>query len=364
VLLKYILLSVVGNTVQISNIVTALERLLATKLPPGWRISAEKSAHREASWGRAKDAILKIRAPHGKTGTIRVEAKDRLEPRDVNLLASKSEFKAQGSVLIATPYLSPRTQERLTARGIGYADLTGNIRLVLPDPGLFILTSGATENPFANPRARKSLRGPKAGRLVRAICDFRPPVGVRELAKRAGIDAGYASRLIDFLDREALVVRDQRGSITRSDWEALIRRWAQTYSPLDRSRVAWYLSPRGVTSALERIKDVSTRYAISGSWAAAQFAPVSPTRLMLCYSDDIENLARTLDLRPTDTGANVVLASPFDPVVYERTLIKNGILITAPTQIAADLLSTPGRGPNEADALMDWMKENENVWRH
>ena len=117
------------------------------------------------------------------------------------------------------------------ASGMSYVDLTGNIRIALAEPGLFIQTNGAIENPLSTPRERKSLRGAKAGRLVRVLCDFRPPVGVRELAKRAGIDAGYASRLIDFPNREALITRAPRGAITRSDWQGLIRRWVEVYSP-------------------------------------------------------------------------------------------------------------------------------------
>jgi hypothetical protein len=265
--------------------------------------------------------------------------------------------------LIAAPFISVRAQERLKASGFGYADLTGNVHLVLSTPGLFIETSGAVQNPAPTPRERKSLKGPKAGRIVRALCDFRPPVGLRELAKRAGVDAGYASRIIALLDREALVTRQKRGPITHTDWAALIRRWSQQYSPFQPQRVAWYLAPRGMTQVLERLTTLSARYAVSGSWAAAQFAPVSPTRLLLCYADDVAAVARDLDIRSTEAGANMALAKPLDPVVYQRTSQKKGITVAAVSQIAVDLLGSPGRGPNEAEALIEWMRENEHVWR-
>jgi hypothetical protein len=51
----------------------------------------------------------------------------------------------------------------------------------------------------------KSLKGAKAGRLLRALPDFRPPFRIRDVAKRAGVEPGYASRNIDVLDREALI---------------------------------------------------------------------------------------------------------------------------------------------------------------
>lgn len=47
----------------------------------------------------------------------------------------------------------------------------------------------------------------------------------------------------------------------------------------------------------------------------------------------------------------------------ERTSVKKGITIAALSQIAVDLMTSPGRGPNEAEALMQWMLENEDAWR-
>jgi hypothetical protein len=352
-----------GNIVKSGNIIEALQRQLTEKLPAGWRIVDSSPSVRSDKSDRGADATLKIRGPSGKTGLVLVQIKSRFEPKDAVMLKSTSRGPSDSPVLIAVPFVSARTQDYLKAMGFGYADLTGNLRLSLSDPGLFIETTGAARNPTPASRERKSLRGAKAGRLVRALCDFRPPMGLRELAKRAGINAGYASRIIDFLDRDALVVRKERGPITEVDWPALIRRWSEEYSPLRPERVSWYLAPRGLGSLLEKVKKLSVRYAVSGSWAASQFAPVSPTRLFLCYADDVSAVARFLDLRRTEAGANVALAVPFDPVVYERTVEKQGTRVVAPSQIAADLLGSPGRGPNEADALMEWMRENENAWR-
>jgi len=59
----------------------------------------------------------------------------------------------------------------------------------------------------------------------------------------------------------------------------------------------------------------------------------------------------------------VILAEPFDPVVYERNRELDGITYAAPRQNAADLLTSPGRGPSEAEELMEWMARNEDAWR-
>ena len=136
------------------------------------------------------------------------------------------------------------------------------------------------------------------------------------------------------------------------------------YSPFQRQGLTWYLAARGLAPTTDKLKGVSARYAVSGSWAATQFAPVAPTRLLLCYADDPEALARDLDLRPTEAGANVALGhARCHPIVYERTSQKKGVTVAALSQVAVDLLTSPGRGPNEGEALIEWMRANEHVWR-
>jgi hypothetical protein len=80
---------------------------------------------KRASAGRPGESTLKIRAPRGKTGAVLVQTKDRLEPKDVDFLAAKLRPVGRMPVIIATPFLTARTRQRLKASGLGYADLTG-----------------------------------------------------------------------------------------------------------------------------------------------------------------------------------------------------------------------------------------------
>ena len=86
-------------------------------------------------------------------------------------------------------------------------------------------------------------------------------------------------------------------------------------------------------------------------------------RVAAFYVDNISEAAKLLQLRPTDAGANVLLIEPFDAVVFERTLVREGFVTVAPTQLAVDLLTGPGREPSEGDELLAWMKRNEDAWR-
>lgn len=353
-----------GNRAILDNkLVSDIVRMLRGRLPPGWDSSIEKAVKRGKGESATADAILSVRREGAAAGTVLIEAKTRVEPRDVDFLAATLRPAPDRPVLIAAPFLSPGTQERLKRLGFAYADLAGNVRLTLTEPGLFVETTGARENPAPSPRDRRSLKGAKAGRLVRALCDYRPPFGLRELAKRAGVDPGYASRIVGFLDREALVKRTARGPITDVDWQGLLRRWSQEYSPFRRQGAAMYLAARGIPATITRLKRTTLRYAVTGSWAAAEVAPVAPPRLLLVYVFRQQAVEKEFDLRPADAGANVAILAPLDDVVFERTWTKGGVTLAALSQVAEDLLTSPGRAPNEAEALMQWMKENEDAWR-
>lgn len=367
VLPEDILLHEMRNNIHSDNklLSQAVEELDAF-LPDNWRTNLRFESFKGH---RIFDALLEVCAPDEACSTLLLEAKSRAEPRDVSRIVDQlmrhrqlSGEEESTSVLVA-PFLSVRTRERLEESGVGYVDLTGNIRVVLDRPALFVRASGAERDPRREERPARTLKGAKAGRVVRALCDFRPPVGVRELAKRSGVDPGYVSRLFTLLEREDLIRRESRGPVTDVDWQALIRRWSQDYSLFGSNRTGSYLEPRGLGSLLRKLRDSDLRYAATGSLGSASVAPVAPARLAVFFVDDMEDAAGRLDLRPAEAGANVILAEPFDPVVYERCREREGLSYVALSQNAADLLTSPGRGPNEAEELMDWMARNENAWR-
>ena len=58
-----------------------------------------------------------------------------------------------------------------------------------------------------------------------------------------------------------------------------------------------------------------------------------------------------------------MLIEPEDDWVFVGSALRNGVSAVAISQAAADLLTSPGRGPAEAEALIAWMGENERAWR-
>lgn len=337
---------------------------LETRLPSGWRTrTTEEPRIRRGGRADGPDALVTIEAPDRVCAVLAVAGKARLEPLDVDAVLRQARSYEAGEPLIYARYLSPRTRERIVELGGNYADATGNLRVALARPALFIEAQGVDRDPSPVPRSLGSLKGPAAGRVVRAVCDLKPPYGVRDLAGRSGTPLGSVSRVLDLLRREALVERESRGVVTGADWEKIVRRWTQDYALVTSNRTSNWLAPRGFPPVLEKLPAAVGAYSITGSFAAARLAPVAAPRLLTVYVNDAGTAASKLDLRPAEAGANVLLIEPFDPVAFDRTMRRDGLVIASPSQIAADLLTSPGRGPAEAEALITWMKEHEDEWR-
>ncbi len=329
-------------------------------LPLGWRIEGSAIEPRNS----AVDGRAFIVAPDGRRAIVLIEAKRSLDPRGASELARRLGIELPGeAVIVVSPYLAASVRDRLKASGLGYVDLTGNARLTLSSPGLHLETTGADSDPNPSLRPTRSLRGPKAGRVVRVLCDSREPGGVRDLAAKTGLDPGYVSRILALLDREDLVERDPRGRILKVEWERLLRRWAQDVPFENRGQASSYLEPRGLPALLERLPQSRLRYVITGSLAASRLAPIAPPRLATLCVESLDRAAEEWSLRPAEAGGNVVLVLPTDDWVFAGAGEVAAIKYAAPSQVAADLLTSPGRGPAEAEELFRWMTANEEKWR-
>jgi hypothetical protein len=267
--------------------------------------------------------------------------------------------------MVAAGYLSPSARAWLEEHDVSYGDTTGNIRIVIAKPALYLRDVGAVRDPWRGPgRPRGTLQGLPAARVVRALADYAPPVTVRGLVDRSGASTGATYRVVEFLEREGLVERGLHGSIRQVQWRRMLERWSQDYGFQSSNHVTGYLHPRGLDAALEAlVGSRGLRYVITGSFAAERLAPYAPARLAMIYAEDPGQTARQTGLRALDTGPNILIATPVYDVVYERSTESGGLTFAAPSQTAVDLLTAPGRGPAEGLALLDWMESNEYSWR-
>lgn len=345
-----------NKTISETELVQHACESLASRLPADWKLVESKQRRTSR---QSPDAVVELRAPDGSRAFLLIEAKRNLEPRQVPMVLNQVRRYGKGTPLVASEFLTPRAREILAESGAGYADATGNFRLVLSKPALYIETTGADRDPWPDERPLKSLKGRAAGRIVRALCDLDPPFAVREFAARAGVSAASASRVLALLDREAIVERDSTGAVNRVQKADLIRRWMREYSLLGSNRADNFLEPRGVPALLTKLKSAKFKYAVTGGLAASWGSTAAaPPRTAAIFVENIPKTVEAMDLRRAETGSNVILLEPFDDVVFERTWEYGGIRCVALSQLCADLLTGPGRDPAEGEELLKRLSES------
>jgi hypothetical protein len=350
---------------------------LETRLPSGWQLSLADTEQFRLSPRVVADAVLQLKDPEGRSALVILEAKRRpIEAREVSAIADSlrrmipaqtpllTNSETSINLMVVSPFLGPSAKDRLTGEEISFADLTGNLRFVLRCPAVFIEVQGATKNPWRENVPLRSLRGRGASRVVRGFLDYQPPFGIRELAAVSKSPVATTSRVADLLERETIIERESpRGQVLSVDWEQLLRRWAQDYNFIQANNMQTWLEPRGTRPLLDKLRQVRFKYAITGSVAGVRYAPIAEPRLIALYLEELDVATEFLGLRPAETGGNVLLGVPFDPVVFDRTVSFEDRTYVSVTQVAIDLLTGPGRNPAEAESLIEWMKRNQDQWQ-
>lgn len=325
--------------------------LLQERLPDGWTVSLTRRA--------SADADIRVAAPSGQTGEVEVKLLRDGTPRSIAALPS-----ADGPLLVVADWLSERSRQLLRAAGVSFIDATGNAEVQLSKPGLFIRTNGAIRNPSPAPSKGPNLRGPKAWALLRTLVECSPPLGVRELAEAVDVDAGYVSRVLRVLEDELLVARQARGPVTSIEWDGVLRRASASYTVFDANVSTTWVATSGPERLLDDLVGKRAgRWAVTGSFAAARLAPVAAPEQAVIYAEDVDRLARAGRLLPATRGSNVVLLEPYDPIVFERITTSDGAPTVSVAQTALDCLRGNARMPAEGEALLAWMRKNEQRWR-
>ena len=345
------------------ELIEALERTLRNKLPRTWDLVVVLEPD------RGLDALIEIVAPDGAIARVAVEYKRVVEPRDVASVVAQIQRSGTATGLLVTPFVSPRTREGLAGAGLGWFDATGNLRLRVDRPALFVESVGADRNPFSDSSDRrlKSLRGQGAARTVRALCETDLPVGVRALAARAEVGVATSARVLELLERADVIVRGSREEVVDVRKQSLLRRWTADYGLMTSNDVIPMLDPRGLRHTLDALRSGAGDYAATGSAAARAYlpddlVPVTPLTTVTVHTRRITELARTIGLRPVDRGANVFVVRPFDEFVLRGVRLVNDLSCVAPAQAVADLLTGPGRSTEEADQLMRVLADDDPRW--
>jgi len=364
------------RSMPVSEAVLVAEALdhLQRRLPDGWLVEQIDDQGAGDGEGDARFAIRS--ASQAATGTVLVVAKPRFSPAGVDRLLGGlarrlGDVRGMPPILLVSPFLSPRSRELLAEEDISYLDLTGNVRLVMSHPGLFVETTGAQRQPSKGEERRTAgLKGANAGRIIRFLAEVAPPYRVLDIEAATGVSRGWISRTLDALVDEALIRREPRGPIEQVDWPALLRRRGQSVD-LFANATRTYVAPNGAPALLEAVptSGIAADLYLTGSFAAVRLAPVAAPALLVLYLDpaprraSFGEVADRFGLLPTDEGANVALLRPDSERPIEDPRTQEGLQMVNIPQLVIDCLSGTGRMPAEGEALIEWMRANEPAWR-
>ena len=341
-------------------------QVLRGVLPPGWTVERGQGP---VQHGGLTDERFVVKDRGGAGRSVLVDARPRTTPVELDKayndpLARRMRRDAGSPILVVSRYLSPRSREILEQAGINYLDLTGNAWIAIDFPGLSVKTEGAQREPTPRRRPERGISGPVAGRIIRALTDFTPPYSVTQLAQLADVSAGYCSRTLQALEREALIRRDNRGTVEEVDWPAMLRRRGNAVALFDKKRTETYIARSEVQGTLGALRDLEDQeYAVTGSFAAIRIKAVAAPVGLAIYSTEPDVLAAALNLLPAEQGADVRLVRPADEGVFARLSTSDRIRWVAPSQVVLDCLGGTGRMPQEGEAVLEWMIENEGEWR-
>lgn len=353
-----------GETLPVGEVTDSIAALL----PEPWSLNVSRDAR---VGGRRLDAVIELAGPGADAARFAVEFKRSGSVTTAVALSVLRDLRHDTGlpVLFASDYIGPTLRAALEAEQMSFADATGWVRIVNDSPLVLLTGQGADRAP----RARRSssvtrLNGVAASRTIRTLPTVDLPCGVRRLAAVAEVSPGSVSKLLATLSGEGIVERDSAGAVTTVRARDLVRRWVQDYSFAKSNRsVAYYLAPRGLDRALERLAEVGS-VTLTGSAAARRLlpesiTPVVPLRLLALYTARPASLARALKLVDANPStANVVIASPQDPEILPSP-DEPDITIAPQPLVLADLLTLPGRSDAEADQLLEVLAASNRAWR-
>lgn len=349
--------------------------LLADRVPPGWIV--EQAQGQGAGSGDGDALFTFTPQSSGASGYVIVEAKRNFAAADVDRLLGGltrrlREASGDRTILLVSEFLSPRTRELLAQDDISYLDLTGNTRLVMKNPPMFVETTGSDRRPKSSTSKRSAgLNGVAAGRVIRFLAEVEPPYGVLDIETETGISRGYVSRILDRLADEALIRREPRGPVESADWPAMLRQRGQSIDLFKVNTVRGFIAPKGAQAAFESLarSSMASRIAVTGSFAAVRLAPVAAPALLTLYLEPegglpfFDDVQSDLKLLPTDAGADLILLWPPNDRVLEDTRTEGGVQCVNLPQLVVDCLGGSGRMPAEGEALIEWMQKNPREWQ-
>ena len=298
-----------------------------------------------------------------------VECKSKGEAASVAMAtrqvrAYAEHFKKKAIPVVAVPYMGEVGRKLCDEAGVSWLDLSGNAHLFGP-PGLRVHVEGKP-NLFKRPGRPRSVLAPKSARIARLLLiEPKRAFAQRELAKAAGLDEGFTSRIVRQLEAQRLVAREPSGAVKTADFDAMLDAWREAYDFSKHHIVRGHIAARSsdevlrqVAGQLKRDKIEHAATGLAGAWLLNQF---SGFRLVVFYVARLPSAEaqQAMGFREESRGENVWLVVPNDEGVFHGAAEREGIRCVHPVQAYLDLKNHPERSAEAGEQLREKVLSKE-----
>ena len=308
------------------------------------------------------DFTIKVRTKDKKQYSLFIEIKSIGQPRyvrmAVNQLQALISQKGKAYGVFGAPYVSEESIKICRENNIGFIDIAGNCLLNFDN--IYISIQGKP-NLYPATRPLRSLFTTKSTRAIRVLLyEPKKEWTVKNLAKEANISLGQMSNLKKkLLDYEFIEeVKTQRGSRFRIlNPEGLLIKWASNYN-FNQNIIRNYYSFDDVKTIEEKLVNYFNSKRISFAFTltsgASLVAPFLRYKRVFSYvANNIEQLAKALNLKEVSSGPNVTLMEPYDEGIFYGLQEIEGVKVVSDVQLYLDLMSYKERGEEAARFLLE-----------
>ena len=231
-------------------------------------------------------------------------------------------FRKKAIPLVAVPFMGKVGRRICDEARVCWLDLSGNAHLFGPK-GLRVQIEGKP-NLFKRPGRPRTVFAPKSARIARWLL-MKPAhaFSQRELARLAGLDEGFTSRIVRQLEEQQLVRREPSGSLRLADFEALLEAWREAYDFSKHHIVRGHIAARSSDEILRQLSEYfggkKVEHAFTGLAAAWVLNHFAGFRLVVCYLGQIPTVEvkQTISFHEKEGGENVWLVVPNDEGVFQ-----------------------------------------------
>lgn len=348
-----------SNIIQIRNKLDDVLRVVPN-------LSIVRTGEQVSVNGIDSDLVYVVRFG-GKEIKLFVEFKSQGTPRSISQYAETVSFISEYTdrpdeqyFIAAVPYVTEAGIRICKERNIGCIDLAGNCYIAFDT--VYIERIGL-KNPSPVRRSVKSLFSPKSSRIIRVMfSDATRKWKVQEIAEKSNVSLGLVSNVKSKLIEEGYAVGDRK-SVRLKMPDILLDEWVKNYSYRKNEFQSYYsLDEPDVieNKIIDYCTEHNIQYALGLFSGASYIAPyVRINKSFVYISGDIASITNKFNLKPVESGANVMLLLPYDYGILLDTQIKDGKVITSNIQLYLDLKTYKGRGAEAAQFLYENIIERQ-----